>query len=1037
MADVLRLAATVLVALSSSFSLSACVTEKVERPGSQDGGVFRVATAGTVAAFSGFDDGSTPAPDAGVSVTVGGRQTTRGLRGSTRTGFGLQGQSAFGPLAGLAGALEIERPVEPVTTWRRSALAPNATRLAVGDGDELPLEGVQATVRIDGFRARVVLDCYYLNDRGRAFEGTFQLRLPDEGSPFLFAFGETAYRAPEVPPFLDSRTATATVALAPERIVAARTASFETVKEARVVPKEKAAHAYRETVHTRRVDPALVEWQGAGVFSARVFPLASGKLHRITFGYDVDLTAAGGNLEYRLDLPEAARRCVVDLDIAMLGDEAPRIAPEAPASRDGGRVRCRLEDPSPRTLTVRSRRPEGALALAGGDPRTGDYFAVSLTPDLPVNAEVGGRAVPARAVLAIDVSRSSNPDRLEVWLALLESILERNRDALREFAVLFFDIETRWWRASFAANTPENVRAVLEHARTLAPEGATDLGAALDEATRPPWLRPDEGGGHDVFLLSDGAATWGETDAGAIARSARNRGRPIFAYDTGLAGTDRPVLDALARESCGAVFTVAGAAEVAAAATDHRARPFRLAKVALAGASDLLVAGRPRALFPRQPLLVVGRGPAPEPGAALTLELADADGSVRHVTARIGPVVRSDLAARAYGQVAVAQLEALDDATGPLSKAYATHFRVPGRTCSLLMLETEADYARFQIEPDEDAVVVRMRPAGQALARAFRALDDAIGDPKARFLAWLARLERGLGPGLTVDLPAAVRLGLEGLPPEAFELPRPAGLAGHEKARDLRALSSRVEEAPGDLVVARDVAYRALAFGLAPHAHGLFRRAALARPFEPQVYVDLARALAALGRGDLALAAYEVALAGRFDDRFGDRRRIVGAEYVRFLRLVAAGRVHAAGTDLAAARLETLAKEVAVDDADLVVVIEWSTDATDVDLHVIEPSGEDCHYGHRRTKQGGELTRDVTGGYGPEMYVLRRAAPGAYAIRVHDYRPDANRTSARTTVHATVYRGFGRPDESVAEHVVELAQGREMHDIATVAIVPE
>jgi hypothetical protein len=48
------------------------------------------------------------------------------------------------------------------------------------------------------------------------------------------------------------------------------------VKEARIVPREKAAHAYSETVR-RRVDPALVEWAGAGVFNARVFPLMPGK----------------------------------------------------------------------------------------------------------------------------------------------------------------------------------------------------------------------------------------------------------------------------------------------------------------------------------------------------------------------------------------------------------------------------------------------------------------------------------------------------------------------------------------------------------------------------------------------------------------------------------------------------------------------------------------------------------------------------------------------------------------------------------------
>ena len=127
------------------------------------------------------------------------------------------------------------------------------------------------------------------------------------------------------------------------------------------------------------------------------------------------------------------------------------------------------------------------------------------------------------------------------------------------------------------------------------------------------------------------------------------------------------------------------------------------------------------------------------------------------MTATIGHVVRSDLASRAYGQVAVAQLEALDDAAAPLAKAYATHFRVPGRTCSLLMLETEGDYARFKIQPDEDAVVVKVRPAGQAVAQALAARRDVRGGsrevraphvngvPGHAALAFIDRRRRPLG----------------------------------------------------------------------------------------------------------------------------------------------------------------------------------------------------------------------------------------------------------------------------------------------------
>ena len=57
---------------------------------------------------------------------------------------------------------------------------------------------MQVDVRIDGFRARVVLDLYYYNDQPRQLEGNFQLRLPEEASPYFFAFGRTVYQARQV-----------------------------------------------------------------------------------------------------------------------------------------------------------------------------------------------------------------------------------------------------------------------------------------------------------------------------------------------------------------------------------------------------------------------------------------------------------------------------------------------------------------------------------------------------------------------------------------------------------------------------------------------------------------------------------------------------------------------------------------------------------------------------------------------------------------------------------------------------------------------
>ncbi|WP_437727107.1 YfaP family protein [Sorangium sp. So ce861] len=87
---------------------------------------------------------------------------------------------------------------------------------------------------------------------------------------------------------------------------------------------------------------------------------------------------------------------------------------------------------------------------------------------------------------------------------------------------------------------------------------------------------------------------------------------------------------------------------------------------------------------------------------------------------------------------------------------------------------------------------------------------------------------------------------------------------------------------------------------------------------------------------------------------------------------------------------------------------------------------------HRRTASGGEITQDVTQGYGPEMYVLPRAPEGRYLIRAHYYASDRNRASARTKVHAAIIEDYGTPQQRMFDRVVTLQQGKDMHDLLQV-----
>src|SRR5207253_4790909 len=109
----------------------------------------------------------------------------------------------------------------------------------------------------------------------------------------------------------------------------------------------------------------------------------------------------------------------------------------------------------------------------------------------------------------------------------------------------------------------------------------------------------------------------------------------------------------------------------------------------------------------------------------------------KEVRTPLAHAVQSELAARAYGQVAVDQLEELGTTTEEFATAYARQFRVTGRTCSLVMLETEEDYKRFNIKPEEDALVVQQKPAGALVTETLTKVAGTLADPKATCMAWL------------------------------------------------------------------------------------------------------------------------------------------------------------------------------------------------------------------------------------------------------------------------------------------------------------
>ncbi len=67
-------------------------------------------------------------------------------------------------------------------------------------------------------------------------------------------------------------------------------------------------------------------------------------------------------------------------------------------------------------------------------------------------------------------------------------------------------------------------------------------------------------------------------------------------------------------------------------------------------------------------------------------------------------------------------------------------------------------------------------------------------------------------------------------------------------------------------------------------------------------------------------------------------------------------------------------------------VLNWETDANDVDFHIRDGKGGHAYYSDKQLPSGGELFADVTTGYGPECFAISgKAATYPYNLQIHYY----------------------------------------------------
>jgi Ca-activated chloride channel homolog len=91
---------------------------------------------------------------------------------------------------------------------------------------------------------------------------------------------------------------------------------------------------------------------------------------------------------------------------------------------------------------------------------------------------------------------------------------------------------------------------------------------------------------------------------------------------------------------------------------------------------------------------------------------------------------------------------------------------------------------------------------------------------------------------------------------------------------------------------------------------------------------------------------------------------------------------------------------------DLRVVLGWDSNDTDIDLWVVDPTGQEIYYSEPESRSGGLLSRDFTGGYGPEVFTLRHAIPGTYIVKTDYFADHQQRLAGPVTVQLEFQSGF-------------------------------
>lgn len=223
----------------------------------------------------------------------------------------------------------------------------------------------------------------------------------------------------------------------------------------------------------------------------------------------------------------------------------------------------------------------------------------------------------------------------------------------------------------------------------------------------------------------------------------------------------------------------------------------------------------------------------------------------------------------------------------------------------------------------------------------------------------------------------------------------------NNKQLALQVLSNVIEMKLEDPELLRVVANQLIEFGETALAVEVFREVLNIREEEPQAYRDLALAYNETGNYQQALDLLYKVVLGTWDGRFYGVKSIALNEMNAIIS-AHPNQLNLSGIDKKFIRAMPL---------DIRIVIGWSTNDSDVDLWITDPAKEKCSYQNTSTSTGGRISSDMTGGYGPEEFILKKAVKGNYTIEVNLFGDSRQTLGGPITIKAELFTNFGKPTQ--------------------------